>query len=209
LRDAVADFYLKKNVIVLIFLGQRERLRLGGNVKTAIFIDGANIHAASKAVGYEVDYSRLIPAFTGNQSYTFLRAIYYTATLTQEDGSDNLRKLKDHLEYNGYTVVTKDSKKFRDATGMVKVKGNMDVEIAVDVLRMSEYVHNIILFTGDGDFTYLVKAVQDRGCRVTIVSAMDMVADELRRQADTFIAMDDPNVRSAIRRERKGYARTA
>jgi uncharacterized LabA/DUF88 family protein len=179
-------------------------------MKTAMFIDGANIHAASKAAGYEVDYSRLIPAFTADPKYTFLRAIYYTATLTQEDGSDNLRKMKDYLEYNGYTIVTKDSKQFTDhVTGVTKVKGNMDVEIAVDCMQLSDHAHNIILFTGDGDFTCLVKAVQGKGCRVTVVSSLDMVADELRRQADAFVDMNNPRVRDAIKRERRGYARTA
>jgi len=88
-------------------------------------------------------------------------------------------------------MVTKPAKEFTDASGRRKIKGNMDIELAIDVLEMADHLDNIVLFSGDGDFRRLVEAVQRKGVRVTVVStvksAPPMVADELRRQADDFI----------------------
>jgi uncharacterized LabA/DUF88 family protein len=99
------------------------------------------------------------------------------------------------LDYNGYTMVTKPTKEFTDASGRRKIKGNMDIELAIDVMEMAEHLDHIVLFSGDGDFRRLVEAVQRRGTRVTVVSTVrsqpPMVADELRRQADTFIELQE------------------
>ena len=106
-----------------------------------------------------------------------------------------IRPLVDWLDYNGYTMVTKPTKEFTDSMGRRKVKGNMDMELAIDVLEMADHLDHAILFSGDGDFRRLVEAVQRRGVRVTVVSTFQssppMVADELRRQADTFIELND------------------
>lgn len=171
--------------------------------RTALFIDGANIYATVKALEFEIDYARLLPAFNADDS--LIRAFYYTATLTI-DGHNNLRPLIDWLDYHGYTVVTKESKTFLDKmTGQTKIKGNMDMEIAVDCMRMADHVDNIILFSGDGDFTYLVRALQQLGVRVTVVSSLcedrqstPMIADELRRAADIFLDLDDPKIKARI-----------
>lgn len=163
-------------------------------MKTAIFIDGANNHAACRALGFDMDYDRLLPFF--NKDKSLLRAFYYTALLPDNaDGSNPLRPLLDFLAYNGYDVRTKMSKSFEDKmTGLVKVKGNMDMELAVDALLLADHIDDVILFSGDGDFTYLVRALQQKACRVTVVSTMleglgkpPMIADELRRAADVFI----------------------
>jgi uncharacterized LabA/DUF88 family protein len=103
--------------------------------------------------------------------------------------------LVDWLDYNGYTMVTKPTKEFTDASGRRKIKGNMDIELAIDVMEMAEHVNHILLFSGDGDFRRLVEAVQRKGVRVTVVSTVrsqpPMVADELRRQADHFLELQD------------------
>lgn len=176
-------------------------------MKTAIFIDGANNHAASKALGFDVGFDRLLSFF--NKDKSLLRAFYYTAILPVRDGEDTLRPLTDWLDYNGYTVVKKLAKTFVDSqSGLTKVKGNMDMELAVDALLMAEHVDHIILFSGDGDFAYLVKALQQKGVRVTVVSTLcedvrspPMVADELRRAADFFI--DLQHIRAGIERARE------
>lgn len=169
-------------------------------MKTAIFIDGANNFAACKTLGFDIDYDRLLPAF--NRDKSLLRAFYYTAVLPGDDGQDKLRPLTDWLTYNGYCVVTKVAKMFKDNMGLTKIKGNMDMELAVDAMNMSDHVDNIVIFSGDGDFTYLVRALQQRGCHVTIVSTMcvgtgkpPMIADELRRAADVFIDLDEHKAR--------------
>src|SRR5499433_3971171 len=156
--------------------------------KIALFIDGANLYATAKTLGFDIDYKRLLKEFQSRG--TLLRAFYYTAIIEDQEYS-SIRPLIDWLDYNGYTVVTKATKEFIDASGRRKVKGNMDIELAVDAMELAEHIDQMILFSGDGDFRSLVEAVQRRGVRVTVISTISsqppMVADELRRQADVFL----------------------
>lgn len=160
--------------------------------RLALFLDGANLYAAAKALDFDIDYKRLLKFF--KKKGKFLRAFYYTALIEDQDFSP-IRPLVDWLDYNGYTMITKPTKEFTDATGRRKIKGNMDIELAIDVMEMAEHVDHIVLFSGDGDFRRLVEAVQRKGIRVTVVSTIQsqppMIADELRRQADSFVDLVD------------------
>src|SRR3954449_11540236 len=160
--------------------------------RVGIFIDGANLHAASRTLGLEVDYKALLTYF--QQRSQLVRAYYYTALLETEEYSP-LRPLVDWLGYNGYSVVTKPAKEFTDATGRRRVKGNMDIEMAVDVLDLTASLDHVVIFSGDGDLRRLVESVQRRGVRVTVISTIRtqpaMIADDLRRQADAFIDLAD------------------
>ncbi len=160
--------------------------------RIALFIDGANLHAAARSLGFDIDYKRLLELF--GEKGRLIRAFYYTALIEEQDYSP-LRPLVDWLDYNGYTMVTKPTKEFTDAMGRRKVKGNMDIELAIDVMEMAQFLDHIVLFSGDGDFRRLVEAVQKKGVRVTVVStirsAPPMIADELRRQADVFVELQD------------------
>jgi len=160
--------------------------------RVAIFIDGANLYATAKALGFDIDYKRLLALFRTKGH--LVRALYYTALVEDQEFS-SIRPLVDWLDYNGYTMVTKPTKEFTDALGRRKIKGNMDIELTVDAMRLVEHLEHVILFTGDGDFRALVAAMQMRGCRVSVVSTLQtqppMVADELRRQADQFIDLAD------------------
>ncbi|MGY4280839.1 uncharacterized LabA/DUF88 family protein [Bradyrhizobium sp. LM2.7] len=165
--------------------------------KIALFIDGANLYATSKALGFDLDYRRLLSEFQGRG--TLLRAFYYTTVIEDQEYS-SIRPLIDWLDYNGYTVVTKLTKEFVDAnTGRRKVKRSMDVDLAVSAMELAAHVHQIVLFSGDGDFRSLVESLQRRGVRVTVVSTLatqpPMVADELRRQADVFIDLAELKAR--------------
>src|SRR5450432_3288121 len=131
--------------------------------KIALFIDGANLYATSKSLGFDIDYRRLLQEFQ-SKGY-LLRAYYYTA-LAEDQEYSSIRPLIDWLDYNGYTVVTKPTKEFVDATGRRKIKGNMDIELAVDAMRLAESLDHIVLFSGDGDFRSLVGALQQMGKRV-------------------------------------------
>ena len=168
--------------------------------KIALFIDGASLYATCRTVGFDIDYKRLLREFASRG--TLVRALYYTAIIEDQETS-SIRPLLDWLDYNGYSVVTKAAKEYVDASGQRKIKGNMDIEIAVDALELAGHVDQIVLFSGDGDFRSLVEAVQRRGVHVTVVSSMSvkppMVADELRRQADVFT--DVIELRSKIGRE--------
>src|SRR5215813_2333148 len=156
--------------------------------KIALFIDGPNLHAAAKALGFDIDYRKLLAEFARRGQ--LLRALYYT-TVHEDQEYSSLRPLVDWLDYNGYTVVTKTVKEFVDAGGRRKMKGNMGIELAVDAMQLADHLGELVLFSGDGDFRSLVDAVQRGGVRVTVVSSLStapaMIADELRRQADTFI----------------------
>jgi len=155
--------------------------------RLALFIDGANAHATAKALGFDIDYKRLLKEF--QRRGTLVRAFYYTATIEDQEFS-SIRPLIDWLDYNGFTVVTKSAKEFDDGEGRRKFKRSMSVELAIDAMELAEHVDQIVLFSGDGDFRSLVEAVQRRGVRVTVVSTIStqppMIADELRRQADVF-----------------------
>ena len=161
---------------------------MSSNSKIALFIDGANLYATAKTLGFDIDYRRLLKEFRGRDG-VLLRAFYYTAVIEDQEYT-SIRPLIDWLDYNGYTVVTKATKEFIDSSGRRKVKGNMDIELAVDAMALAEHIDQMVLFSGDGGFRSLVEAVQRRGVRVTVVSTISsqppMIADELRRQADVF-----------------------
>jgi len=171
--------------------------------KIALFIDGSNLYAAARALGFDIDYKQLLKLF--QEEGRLIRALYYTALLEDQEYSP-IRPLVDWLDYNGYTMITKPAKEFTDSAGRRKIKGNMDIEIAIDALQMCDQLDHIVLFSGDGDFRRLLEAVQRRGTRVTVVSTVrshpPMVADELRRQADVFIELDD--LRDKIARSSNG-----
>ena len=160
--------------------------------RVALFVDGANLYATAKTLGFDIDYKRLLGLF--RQKGQLVRALYYTALAEAQEYS-SIRPLIDWLDYNGYTMVTKPTKEFTDSMGRRKVKGNMDTELTVDAMKLSEQLDHVVIFTGDGDFRALVQALQERGKRVSIVSTLQtqppMVADELRRQADQFIDIAD------------------
>ena len=181
------------------------------NERTAVFIDGANLYSASRNLGFDVDYRNLLEFF--RRKTNVVRAYYYSAVVETEEYSP-LKPLTDWLAYNGYTLVTKPAKEFTDAAGRRRVKGHMDIELAIDMMELAPRIEHAVLFSGDSDFRRLVEAVQRRGVRVSVISSIrtspPMVADELRRQADQFVELADiapeftrrqmePRTRSVVR----------
>ena len=160
--------------------------------RIALFIDGSNLYAAVRSLEFDIDYKRLLAEFASKG--TLVRALYYTALIEDQEYSP-IRPLVDWLDYNGFTMVTKPAKEFTDTAGRRKIKGNMDIEIAVDIMEMADNLDHVVLFSGDGDFRSLVQAIQRKGKRVTVVSTVKssppMAADELRRQADAFIDLTE------------------
>mgnify|MGYP003658258573 CR=1 FL=1 len=150
--------------------------------RLALFIDGSNLYAAAKALGFDIDYKLLRNEFMRRGK--LLRAFY-----------SPIRPLVDWLDYNGFSMVTKPAKEFTDSTGRRKIKGNMDIELAVDAMEMADRIDHMVLFSGDGDFRPLVAGIQRKGVRVSVVSTIrtspPMIADDLRRQADNFIELDE------------------
>lgn len=160
--------------------------------RLALFIDGANLYSAAKNLGFDIDYRKLLEEF--KKRSVLVRAYYYTALVENEEYSP-IRPLVDWLDYNGYRLVTKPAREYTDGSGRKRFRGDMDVEIAVDMLEMAAHADHMVLFSGDGDFRKLVEAVQRKGSRVTVVSTVKsqppMVSDELRRQADNFVDLAD------------------
>jgi len=168
--------------------------------KIALFIDGANLYATSRALGFDVDYRKLLAHF---QKHGYLlRAYYYTALIEDQEYS-SIRPLIDWLDYNGYKVVTKPAREYTDALGRRKIKGNMDIELTVDALELAGTVDHYVIFSGDGDFRSLVDALQRKGRKVSVISTMasqpPMISDDLRRQADHFIDLN--SLKAEIGRE--------
>ena len=177
----------------------------------AILIDGSNLHAACRALGFNMDYKRLLAMFDD----CIFKSYYFTA-LPPDTEQSTLRPMVDYLEFNGFTVIKKNWKEFNQSStftcrecsalnvfNSIKNKGNMDIEIAVVALEVAPYVTDVFFFSGDGDFRFLVESLQRRyGIFVTVFSTIKsnpvMCADALRRQADAFIDLAD--IRSQIER---------
>src|ERR1700760_2379783 len=162
------------------------------NDRIALFIDGANLYSAAKGLGFDIDYKKLLAEFRTRG--VLVRAYYYTALVENEDYSP-IRPLVDWLDYNGYSLVTKTAREYTDNQGRKRWRGDMDIEIAVDMLDLAPRLDHVVLFSGDGDFRRLVEAVQQKGVRVTVVSTVKssppMASDDLRRQADNFVDLAD------------------
>ncbi len=159
--------------------------------RIALFIDGANLYSTTKVLNFDIDFKKLLEEF--RRQGVLVRAYYYTAIVEDQEYSP-IRPLVDWLDYNGFTLVTKPVKRYTDpSSGAVRSKGNMDIEIAVDMMEIAPHVDHVVLFSGDGDFRRLVEAVQRKGVRVTVVSTLraPVTSDDLRRQADTFLELAD------------------
>jgi uncharacterized LabA/DUF88 family protein len=160
--------------------------------KIALFIDGPNLYSAARGLNIDMDYRKLLDEF--KKRGVLIRAYYYTAIAEDEDYSP-IRPLVDWLDYNGFTLVTKPARSYTDAQGRKRWRGDMKIEMAVDMLNMADHADHLVLFSGDGDFFRLVEAVQAKGVRVTAVSTVKsqppMASDDLRRQVDDFIDLED------------------
>ena len=167
--------------------------------KVSIFIDGANLYGAAKALNLDIDYRRLKQQFA--RYGRLVRIYYYTAIMDDAEYSP-VRPLVDWLDYNGYHLVTKTIREYTDSAGRKKFKGSMDIDLTVDAMSAADHVDHIMIFSGDGDYKCLVEGLQKKGCRVSVVSTIvtqpPMIADELRRQADMFIELND--LRSYVER---------
>lgn len=176
------------------------------NERLGLFIDGANLYSAAKALDFDIDYRKLLEEF--RKRGRLVRANYYTALIESEEYTP-IRPLIDWLDYNGFKVVTKAAKEYSDDTGRRRIKGDMDVELAVDVMEAAHYLDHIVLFSGDGDFRKVVEAVQRKGCRVSVVSTLKsnppMASDDLRRQADAFIELNELGKLVGRERRQRNY----
>ncbi|MEH6521193.1 LabA-like NYN domain-containing protein [Sulfitobacter sp.] len=173
--------------------------------RIALFVDGPNFYATAKKLEIEVDYKALLSHFA--DAGRLVRANYFTAVNETEEFQP-LRPLLDYIQFNGWNVRTKPALEFTGQDGHRKIKGSMAVELTVDAIALSPHIDHAILFSGDRDFCPLVTHLQAQGVRVSAVSSIKttpaFIADGLRRQADSFIELDD--LRHAIAREPRNAA---
>jgi uncharacterized LabA/DUF88 family protein len=160
--------------------------------RLALFIDGISLHSASRALDFDIDYKQLRQEFM--RRGRLMRAHYYTC-VNESDEYMPVKPLIDWLGYNGFAVLAKPVREYTDPLGRKKTKGSIGIELAIDALAMIGHVDHIVIFSGDGDYRSLIQALQRSGVRVTVVSTLrsqpPMASDELRRQADNFIDIDD------------------
>lgn len=158
--------------------------------KTAVFIDGANFYASTKAFGFMIDYKRLREWLAAE--YGALYRVYWYSAYRESGDSDynSLQPLVDWLGYNGFHVTTRVMQEFMDSMGRQRVKGNMAVDIACDIIETAPHVTNVVVISGDGALVRPLRTAMQLGCTSTVISTKEtqpsFVSDELRRTADTF-----------------------
>jgi uncharacterized LabA/DUF88 family protein len=160
--------------------------------RTALFIDGVDTISACRALGFNIDFKKLLGLFIAKTR--LLRATYYTLAGDEPDDTTT-RSLIDWLAYNGYAVVSKPERAIGSGGIRRGTANSIAVDIAVDAIRLSADLDHAVLFSGQGDFRYLLASLQKGGCRVSVVSSRKAaecaVSDDLRRQADQFIELAD------------------
>jgi uncharacterized LabA/DUF88 family protein len=143
----------------------------------AVFVDVANIFYAAKAAGVDIDYVTLLKAAIAGRD--FVRAYAYTGL---DPENDNQRQFHAFLARSGYKVVSKDVRKYGDG----KIKANLDIELVVDMMRTARNLDVAVVVSGDGDFAPAIRAVQQEGVRVEVISFRGNTSSDLIEVADVF-----------------------
>ncbi len=167
------------------------------STRIALFIDGANVYAAAKRLGWNFDHRKILDHFAGQG--TLYNAFYYTAVPMPID--DKQRRFTDALTYMGYTVRTRPLRESTDENGDPSRRASLDIEIVTDLLTTTALYDTAVLLTGDGDFERPVEVLRARGKRVIVASIPEMTSYELRNAADLYVDLGD--LRAQI--ERPGY----
>ena len=148
---------------------------MGKNV--AVFVDVANIFYAAKAAGVDIDYVTLLKAASAGRD--LVRAYAYTGL---DPDNENQRNFHEFLRRSNYKVVSKDIRKYGDG----KVKANLDIELVVDMMKTARNLDIAIVVSGDGDFAPAIRAVQEQGVRVEVISFRGNTSSDLIEVADQF-----------------------
>ena len=148
---------------------------MGKNV--AVFVDVANVFYAAKAAGVDIDYVTLLKSVTAGRD--FVRAYAYTGL---DPDNENQRNFHQFLARHQYKVVSKDIRKYGDG----KVKANLDIELVVDLMKTARNLDVAVVVSGDGDFASAIRAVQEMGVRVEVVSFRGNTSSDLIEVADLF-----------------------
>jgi len=156
--------------------------------RVGVYVDVANINRnGGYGMGYEV-----LREFACRDNAEAVRLNAYVSYDAEKARRDSYYFHRTNSFYSvlrdfGYKVIQKEVKWFVDEDGNRVAKANADLDLAVDALLQSENLDRVLLVTGDGDFVQVVRALQNKGCRVEVV-AFRNVSSELRREADMFMS---------------------
>jgi uncharacterized LabA/DUF88 family protein len=158
------------------------------NTRVGVYVDVANINRnGGYGMGYEI-----LREFACRDEAEAMRLNAYVSYDADKARRDSYYRNRTNSFYSvlrdfGYKVIQKEVKWFEDEDGNRVAKANADLDLAVDALLQSANLDRVLLVTGDGDFVQVVRALQNKGCRVEVV-AFDNVSHELRREADMFLS---------------------
>lgn len=157
--------------------------------RIAIFVDGSNFGTAIKNAGYKVDYTKLREFFHQPPKTTLVGSFYFTA-LPPKDVQSPIRQLTDGLQYKGWNIVSKEYKVLSGG----KIKGNMDIDIVIKAMRLldNEAITDLILLSGDDDFSPMLEYLHENGIRVSVMSHQspdhkNVLGDQLRRHCHEYL----------------------
>ena len=156
--------------------------------KTKVYIDGANMFYTQKKLGWIFDWVKIKNQIDGKEEVLEWR--YYVGV--KKDDEKMQRYLR-YLNAIGFYAFTKPLKKIKISDGGTKYiyKANFDVEIATDILLDKSKVDEIIIFSGDSDFEYLVKRLKDTGKKVSVFSSRKTISWELKLAASNIVYLED------------------
>ena len=155
----------------------------------ALFIDAANLSWAINSLKLSIDFNKLIPFLSVSQKWNVVNAFYYTALVEEKDGFVVRRNQMDWLKHHGFTVKTKPAKQYKRPDGTMRVKGNMDIEMVVGMIKAadSRNIQRIVLLSGDGDFSSFVEYLQEtKGIPVTVISTSPMISRDLKSMCNQY-----------------------
>jgi uncharacterized LabA/DUF88 family protein len=157
-------------------------------LRVGVYVDAENL---SRNGGERMQY-RVLRNIACREAGQAIRLNTYIA-FDERRAKDDTVYRESMLEYYsavrdaGFKIIEKKVQHFVDRNGVERSKANADLDMAVDCLLQSEHLDRVVLGSGDGDFVQVVRALQNRGCRVEIV-AFENVSGNLRREADYFLS---------------------
>lgn len=156
--------------------------------KVGVYVDVANIYLNG---GQRMQYDVLREFACRDGAEAIRLNAYVTYDSTRADRDEDYRKgsanFHSALRDLGYKVIVKEIRWYEDESGRMIGKANADLDLAVDALLQSENLDRVLIASGDGDFVQVVRALQNKGCRVEIV-ALENVASRLKQEADMFVS---------------------
>jgi|SRR3990167_2647300 len=167
--------------------------------KTKIYIDGANMFYTQKRLGWSVDWKKVKNHIEQDKDVFEWR--YYVGI---KDSDEKMLKYLKHLNSVGFNTITKPLKKIKISGGEAPerdfiYKANFDVEMTADILLEKFKLDEIIIFSGDSDFRYLVKKLKDAGLKVVVFSSRKTISWELKIECAKVVYFE--NIKEKIMRE--------